>query len=544
VRVRAEITSGELASQALEARPSSALPVADLVGLRFSVVHLRLAGYALIAVWLNEIIAILNAPLLLAVDTRLTCLSQALDLSPLLLVGIALVAFQGGLQRSLLERLLLPLLFALLPLLAIFFLVMAPASVSNALNLNAMQEEVSRSDLRAIEQQFTRAGKALQSSKDLQELRRRLDGIPGVGVPAPVDGNIDAARREVATSLQTLRRQTQTRIGVSTTQAQDDLTRRAIRNASLAVLIAVVLLWIRAASLQVMDLSATYLAWVLVSDPEVAQSSGLKSLLEFQKACLSTSYLAMVERLIGLARRPMDKEQEERQKEMDQQLLERLSIAPSEEPPKAPWDPESVAIRSDGWRRTIGAFKGRQPRARPDDLQTEELQVEAWQPWMPAPTEEDIRRQERDLQRVRIAMARFGRSVSGMDSALYEHITGGIDRRRPRGPSPRQLRLAREALERFGNQFQEDLGVPKPLDEGVDHLGFDPADYEREPWEYELPQGPEDDLSGAPADAQELQASSRPTTMIPRYPLEEPPPPPPRRRGPLDRVLDWLITQL
>jgi hypothetical protein len=72
------------------------LPVADLVGLRFSVVHLRLAGYALLGVWANEIVSLLSTPMLEAVGTRLASISQALDLAPLLLVGIGLVAFQGG----------------------------------------------------------------------------------------------------------------------------------------------------------------------------------------------------------------------------------------------------------------------------------------------------------------------------------------------------------------------------------------------------------------------------------------------------------------
>ena len=53
------------------ATPTYGLPVADLVGLRFSVVHIRMVGYGLLCVWLNEIAGLLTSPLLVAVGTRL-----------------------------------------------------------------------------------------------------------------------------------------------------------------------------------------------------------------------------------------------------------------------------------------------------------------------------------------------------------------------------------------------------------------------------------------------------------------------------------------
>jgi hypothetical protein len=457
------------------ARPSATLPVADLVGLRFSVVHLRLAGYGLLGVWISEIAGLLTAPLLTAVGTRLTYISQALDLSPLLLVGLGLIAVQGGLQRSLVERLLLPLLFATLPLLSALHFLMAPASIANALTLSSKQVDVSRSQLRSIEGQLDRAGQVLQSSQDLETLRRRLDAIPGVRVSSSPNLSLEQARLEVAESLRNERRRVRVQIGVSTAQARSQFTRRAIQNATLAVVIGVVLAWIRAASLQEMELSAAYLSWVLVSDPADGRSSGLRALLDFQKACLGTSYLALIERMIKLASRPVDREEAERQKQMEQELIEGLQSAPPEESaPPPPWDPDAFRIRSEAWRRRIGMFHGK-PGSPQEPEEFGELPFEeADLPGSASPSPRAIRRQQRDQERVRSAMAEFARSVTGFDDALYEQ-EDPQQNRRARRPSQRQLKLAREALERFAAQFEEDIGTSMPDDRPDDPRGYGPA---------------------------------------------------------------------
>lgn len=490
------------------------------MGLRFSVVHLRLAGYGLLGVWLSEIAGLLSAPLLKAVGTRLTYISQALDLSPLLLVGLALIAFQGGLQRSLVERLLLPLLFAALPLLSALHFLMAPASIANALTLGGKQVEVSRAQLRSIEGQLDRAGQVLQSSQDLETLRRRLDAIPGVRVQSSPSLSLEQARREVAESLQNERRRVRVQIGVSTAQARAQFNRRAIQNATLAVLIGVVLAWIRAASLQEMDLSVAYLSWVLVSDPADGRSSGLKALLDFQKACLGTSYLALIERMLKLASRPVDREEEERQKQMEKELIEGLQSAPPEEtPPAAPWDPDAFRIRTEAWRRRIGMFHGKPGSPQETEDFSEQQDEEADLPGSAPPSPREIRRQQRDQARVRAAMADFARSVTGLDDALFEQESAQQSRR-ARRPSQRQLRLAREALERFASQFEADIGTyAPPAQMPADPRGFDPA-------------AARDDLGGLqdPATATD---PARPQDLADA-----------RAAGPLRRALDRLLSWL
>ena len=241
------------------------LPLADLVGLRFSVVHLRLAGYALLGVWANEIVGLLTSPLLLAVGTRLHYISQALDVSPLLLVGIALVAYQGELQRSLPERLLLPLLLGLMPVLSAIHFLMAPASIANAMTLSAKQEQVSKAQLQTIDGQFDRATQLLVTSQNLEELRQRLDAIPGVRLSPAPDANLERVRREVRESLLNERRRLRSRIGTNSAQASNQFVRRSIQNASLGVLVGLMLAWMRFGAMREMNLSATYLAWVVVA---------------------------------------------------------------------------------------------------------------------------------------------------------------------------------------------------------------------------------------------------------------------------------------
>ena len=320
--------------------PPFGLPVADLVGLRFSVVHLRLAGYALLGVWANEVLGLLTSPLLLAVGTRLHYISQALDVSPLLLVGIALVAYQGGLQRSLPERLLLPLLLGLLPVLSAIHFLMAPASIANAMTLSAKQEQVSKAQLQTIDGQLDRASQMLVTSQNLEELRQRLDAIPGVRLSPAPDANLERVRREVRESLLNERRRLRSRIGTNTAQASNQFARRSIQNASLGVLVGLMLAWMRFGAMREMNLSATYLAWVIVAESKAPNLRGLKDLLAFQQACLATSYLGLLERVLSSSSRSSNGSVSEQQPAPIQDPL------PLEE---APWEGGVERIQSSPW---------------------------------------------------------------------------------------------------------------------------------------------------------------------------------------------------
>ena len=436
--------------------PSFGLPVADLVGLRFSVVHLRLAGYALLGVWANEIVGLLSSPLLVAVGTRLHYISQALDVSPLLLVGIALVAYQGGLQRSLPERLLLPLLLGLLPVLSAIHFLMAPASIANAVTLSAKQEEVSKAQLQTIDGQLDRAGRVLVSSQDLEELRRRLDAIPGVRVSTAPDANLEQVRREVRESLLNERRRLRSRIGTNTAQARNQFARRSIQNASLGMLVGLMLAWMRFGAMREMDLSSTYLAWVILSDSKAPNLRGLKDLLAFQTACLATSYLGLLERF--LSRRRIDGS------ESDQQpapIMEPLPL------PEAPWEGgvERIEIKPVHWRRQAGLFRGGQNESVTSLLDEPEPgwdYEDAFPDAVPTPAQK--RRSERDRRRVKEALERFSATVS--DSyAGYDPDADAQRQPQGRRPSARQLRQAREALERFAAQIQHDMADPHALED-------------------------------------------------------------------------------
>ena len=454
---------GPYPSDGGQVRSPFGLPVADLVGLRFSLVHLRLAGYGLIGVWLCELFSLLTSPLLQEVGTRLHYISQALDLSPLLLVGLVLVAFQGGLQRSGLERRLLPLLFALLPVLSAFHLLMVPASIGNALTLGSKQMEVSREQLRSIESQLDRAGTVVSGSQDIEDLRRRLDSIPGVRLKATPNLSLQQAQREVAEALQVERRRVRTSISTNTALARAQFNRRAIQNALLASVVGLVLAWMRIASLREMGLSSTYLSWAITADAQAAKASGLQSLLGFQKACLATSYIALLEALLQLGSNPAERERRKREQQEEAEMLERISKPLPEPAVPAPWEQGTVEVRSEAWRRTAGRFRGLSPLGRlstPDPeeerayqewLQQQEERGEAglsiWQRW----------RIRRDRERMRSSMEGYGRSVSAFNPVPGESGPALAPWGRQRGPSQRQLRKARQALQRFAAQFEEDL---------------------------------------------------------------------------------------
>ncbi|MBU6355038.1 MAG: hypothetical protein KGQ81_08760, partial [Cyanobacteria bacterium REEB498] len=427
--------------------------VADLVGLRFSVVHLRLAGYALLGVWANEIVSLLTTPMLEAVGTRLAYISQALDLSPLLLVAIGMVAFQGGLQRTWLERILLPPLLGLLPILSAIHFLMAPASIANAVTLNAKQEELSKAQLGAIETQLDRAGQVLARSADLEQLRRRLDAIPGIQVSPAPNASLEKARQDIRDALLEERRRVRSQIGTNAAQARGQFVRRSVQNAGLAVTVGLLLGWMRFGSMKEMELSTTYLSWVLLSDNEAPNLRGLKDLLEFQRACLATSYIGIVERLL----RPTPVEEPD-QEDIPAEIWDSLGLDDNDSVTQAPWEgsrPRLQAVKTLQWRRTAGMFKGRLevgapvPQAGDEGPYPQEL---------PAPTLREQRRSQRDRERVREALKGFSQMVS--DSLTPEEQLPEVPL--ARRPSARQLRKAREALERFAEQIQEQMGTDVP----------------------------------------------------------------------------------
>jgi hypothetical protein len=432
--------------------------VADLVGLRFSVVHLRLGGYTLIGVWASEILGLLTSPLLWAIGPRLHYISQALDVSPLLVVGIVLVAFQGGLQRSALERLLLPVLFGLLPLLAALHFLMAPASIANAMTLSSKQDEVNKAQLSTIEGQLDRAGQVLLSSQNLDDLKRRLNAIPGIRLSAKPNGTLEEARQEVRMSLQGERQRVRARLSSNAAQARSQFVRRAIQNAGLATWVGLLLTWMRSGAMHEMELSSTYLAWVIATDPEAHNIGGLKDLAEFQKRCLATSYLGLIGRLI---------QQDDQEAETQQNLpiTEEVNAPMAAPPPlpQAPWEP--TPLRSEAWRRNAANFKGVQAI---EPLSSEEGAM-ADDPSGPEPTPKEMRRSARDHERMRIAMENFARMAGDYDQTSPLLPPDGDSGRRVRRPSRRQLRQHREAMERFALQFQQGEGGDSTTPQEQDH---------------------------------------------------------------------------
>ncbi|MCX5956943.1 MAG: hypothetical protein NTW51_11190 [Cyanobacteria bacterium] len=164
------------------------------------------------------------------------------------------------------------------------------------------------------------------------------------------------------------------------------------------------LAWMRFGAMREMQLSTTYLAWVIVSDSKAPNLRGLKDLLAFQQACLATSYLELLERF--LSRRRIDGSDSEQQP------------APIQEPlplPEAPWEGgvERIQIKPEHWRRQAGLFRGGV-----DGDPTPQLE-EPGPGWDyedafsdPLPTPAQKRRGERDRRRVKEALERFSATVS------------------------------------------------------------------------------------------------------------------------------------
>ena len=425
--------------------------MADLVGLRFSVVHLRLGGYTLIAIWASEIVGLLTLPLVWAIGPRLHYISQALDLSPLLVVGIILIAFQGGLQRHPVERLFLPLLFGLLPLLAAVHFLMAPASIANAMTLSAKQEQVNNAQLTSIEGQLDRAGQVVLDSQDLEDLRRRLDAIPGVRLSANPNVTLQQARQEVTAALLSERQRVRSRLGSNAAQARSQFVRRAVMNAGLATLMGLMLSWMRNGALREMELSSTYLNWMAVADPDVHNLVGIKDLADFQKRCLDTSYFELIRRLTS-----NQDEESEIEQESAARPLESAPLDTPLPPPPAPW--EAITIRSEEWRRKAGIFRGRpviDPLFPFDPSDDQDLSG-------PQLTPRQLRRSANQREKIRAALENFSTMAADYDSADPDVRPVRDFGSRLRRPSQRQLNRYRKFMDELALELQQNQAADFP----------------------------------------------------------------------------------
>ncbi|MFZ0409640.1 MAG: hypothetical protein WAM11_16245 [Cyanobium sp.] len=283
--------------------PPPQLPVMDLIGLRFSLHHLRLVGYGLLAAWLAELINLLSSPGLLEIAARLQSISQLLDLSPILLVGISLVAFQGGLRRSWLEMAALPLLLALLPLLSAFHFFLAPVSVANVVTLVQKQQQIGRDQLQRIDRQMDRATQILAESDSIDALLAGLQRIPGLQVRVPPHAAVAEARQQVRGTLNKERDRIQERIKTNLANSRQAFVRRAAINAGLALLIGLLLWGLHHGAMAEMNQSIPYLQWVQAGAASVDNPQALVQLIEFQRACAALGWFAMLERSLRLARR-------------------------------------------------------------------------------------------------------------------------------------------------------------------------------------------------------------------------------------------------
>jgi hypothetical protein len=292
-------TPGPAAASALGPQ----LPVVDLIGLRFSLQHLRLTGYGLLAVWIAELVTMLSAPDLREIASRLHYISQFLDLSPILLASIGLIAFQGGLRRGPLEVSLLPVLLCLLPLLSAFHLFLAPVTLLNAVTLVQSQEKIGTDQVQRLDQKLNRAAAILRESDDIDSLVAGLQRIPGLQVRVPATAPVIEARREVRLALERDRNRLRERIRNNLSASRDAFYRRAATNAALALLVGLVLWGLHRGAMREMQQSAPFLDWVLVHG-EVDQSHDvLRELLRFQRSCLALGWFATAERCLGVMRR-------------------------------------------------------------------------------------------------------------------------------------------------------------------------------------------------------------------------------------------------
>jgi hypothetical protein len=283
--------------------PPAQLPVVDLIGLRFSLQHLRLVGYGLLAVWASEIVNLLTSPKLAEIGTRLHYTSQFLDLSPILLVSIGLIAFQGGLRRRALEVAVLPLLLALLPLLSAFHFFLAPVSVANVITLVQKQQQIGLDQIEKIDQQIDRATTILRESDSIDTLLEGLQRIPGLQVRVPPRASVTEARSEVRRSLERERDRVRERIEANLSSSREAFLRRAVTNALLALVVGLLLWGLHHGAMREMEQAIPFLDWVLVQGDAPQQPEALQELLRFQRACVALGWFSLLERSLRLVRR-------------------------------------------------------------------------------------------------------------------------------------------------------------------------------------------------------------------------------------------------
>jgi hypothetical protein len=295
--------SGSVPGSSSPALLGPQLPVVDLIGLRFSLAHLRLSGYGLLAVWLAEMVTMLNASDLLVISSRLHYTSQFLDLSPILLAAIGLIAYQGGVRRRIWELVLLPPLLCLLLLLSALHLFLAPMTVANAATLVQKQEEIGLEQMQRIDRQIDRAAAILRESDSIDSLLEGLQRIPGLQVRLQPNAPVLAARREVRLSLERDRDRLRERIRNNLSTSRDAFIRRAATNAALALLVGLVLWGLHRGAMREMQQSVPFLEWVLVHGDGSQSQDVLRELLRFQRACLALGWFSMLERSLGLMRR-------------------------------------------------------------------------------------------------------------------------------------------------------------------------------------------------------------------------------------------------
>ncbi len=461
----------------------------DLIGLRFSLQHLRLVGYGLLSVWLLEMGNLLSSPKLAEIGTRLHYTSQFLDLSPILLVAIGLIAFQGGLRRRPLEHAVLPLLLAFLPLLSAVHFFLAPVSVANVITLVQKQQQIGLDQIDRIDQQIDRATSILRESDSIDTLLESLQRIPGLQVRVPPNAKVNEARQEVRGSLERERDRLRERIESNLSSSREAFIRRAAINAALASLVGLLLWGLHHGAMREMEQAIPFLDWVLVQGEVPQQPEVLQELLQFQRACVALGWFSLLERCLRLVRRvvrrPSTEALAEEQEQEEQQQQWQGQGQANAEPPANPFTP--AAPRRAGMRgEPLPLFSGPQPSLFPSAA----LEAPAEQGSGPGGPEafaadplgehlkrsnaaaerREQRRRERDLERYRAQRRRIERD--GLDPfAIFaaadppaDDPAAALDRDRfvPDGSaarlSPRQLRRlqrehqrAREALARMAH---------------------------------------------------------------------------------------------
>jgi hypothetical protein len=447
------------APSAVTAQPTNlpTLPVVDLIGLRFSLHHLRIVGYGLLAVWLAELAGMLSEPDFSQIGSRLHFISQFLDLSPILLVAIGLIAFQGGLRRRALETLFLPLLLALLPLLSAVHLFLAPATVANAFTLIQKQEASGMSQIVIIDRQLDRATQILRESDSIDSLLQGLQRIPGLQVRVPAKVSMREVRSEVRRSLELERKRLRSKIRENLSSTRGAFQRRALANAALALLMGLVLWAIHRGTMREMEQAIPFLDWVLLHGELNQNPQVLQELLRFQRACVALGWFALLEQALGLMRRVIHPQPEEA---LAVGSLEELEAEPPP-PYPPPFVPDQLSIPPLGLPPRL-AFLNDLPGSLPKSLEDEpddEVFAQAFaqlEPVEPPLTFWQRRRGDRDRKRARDALRRMGESsILGAFLANPSSISGAASQD-PGDPAERRARLrdvqrSRKALRRMAN---------------------------------------------------------------------------------------------